>query len=174
MQQHGADAELEIAMNAKSMIRKELRNTLNTFKDNANRAKRDALVLKNHKDELIHVTDNLISYFGTNQTDLDKPRTYFYFNTTYDDRPKIHVSVRNASGFKDDSVSMAMLYLMTVGFETARTHDFAEALNREFTFSRADMDVVLDVYVKDDSPTCRKVAIGEETIRQVKYKIECD
>lgn len=161
-------------MSAKQMIRRELRNTLNTFKDNANRARQDVQVLKDHKDELIHVTDSLISFLGSNQTDLDRPTVYYYFNTTWDNRPKIHVSVRNADGFKDDSLAMAMTYLMTVGFEIKRTHEYAECLNRDYTFDRADMQLDLSVYVKEDSPTCRKIAIGEETIRQVKYKIECD
>jgi hypothetical protein len=36
------------------------------------------------------------------------------------------------------------------------------------------MDVEFDVQVKDDSPTCRRVVIGQETIVKEKYKIECD
>ena len=70
---------------------------------------------------------------------------------------------------------VAMSYLMGIGFDDkGKGFESAEMLNREYEFAREDIHVKFDVYVRSDSPTCRKVVVGEETTTYKTYKIECD
>lgn len=161
-------------MNTKQFARNALNEAIKSNTRTAQRCREETNTLKAHRSEMLHVTSELLNYLGTNRTDLDKPRVNCYFTVGYD-RPRIHVSVYNADGFRDDSLMMAMTHLMTVGFESSgKTYENAEYLNREYKFSRADLDVVLDISVRSDSETCRRVAIGEETVKQTKYQIQCD
>lgn len=160
-------------MNTKQIARNALNSAIKGNVTTAQRCRQETNMLKAHRSEMLHVTSELLNYLGTNETDLDTPRVHCYFSVGFD-KPRIHISVYNADGFKDDSLMMAMTHLMIVGFETNGTSEYAACLNREFRFSRADMNVTLDINVRSDSATCRKVAIGEETVKQTKYKIECD
>jgi hypothetical protein len=88
--------------------------------------------------------------------------------------PELRVRVSNVDGFKNEQV-MAMFETMTdMGFESRKTHEYPEWLERNYPFKRIDVTVAFDICVKSDSPTCRKVAIGEETVTQTKYAIQCD
>lgn len=99
----------------------------------------------------------------------------FAFVSSFGDRPKLHVTTRNAESFKDKRVLDALGFL-SGSFEAADTQDYASTLNREFRFVSDRFDVTLDVSVRTDSPTCRKVLVKEEvkTFTNPIYKIECD
>jgi hypothetical protein len=59
--------------------------------------------------------------------------------------------------------------------ESVNTRDWAESLNRDYHFKLPKGNkVILGAYVKDDSPTCRKVPVGSETKQVIKYEIQCD
>ena len=56
-----------------------------------------------------------------------------------------------------------------------RTRDWPESINRDYHFKLPKGNkVTLGAYVKDDSPTCRKVVVGSETKEVFKYEIQCD
>lgn len=95
--------------------------------------------------------------------------------STWESKPKLHVSVWNADSFKDERVLSALSFL-NGEFDADGTVDYASVLNREYRFSNDRFSVALDVSVRSDSPTCRKVKIGEElrTYTDTKYRIECD
>lgn len=138
-------------------------------------ARKNVSTLKAHRAELVHVANRMFDILGNNQHDLDKPRVDMHMNMTWDGKPQIYVSYRGATGFKDDGLMVAMSYLMGIGFDDkGKGFESAEMLNREYEFAREDIHVKFDVYVRSDSPTCRKVVVGEETTTYKTYKIECD
>jgi hypothetical protein len=87
--------------------------------------------------------------------------------------PNINVYMRDLTGFKDERLTGLLSMLADIGI-TERTSDCAEILNRAYRFRVDDMNVRIDAYVMDESPTCRKVQIGEEIRVVPKYQIECD
>lgn len=159
---------------SKANARGIIRNTIAEKRQLIGNSRSSINAIKANRAELIHVMDTVCDFLGENENDLDAPRTYLYVSC-YDTKPLIHVSYRDAYGFKDDSLMMLMTHLMTVGFKNeGKGYEHAEALNREYEFTRDDINVRLDVYVRSDSPTCRKVVIGEEQVTVKKYAIECD
>jgi hypothetical protein len=88
----------------------------------------------------------------------------------------IRMYMYDAESFKSDLV-MSRLWVLEnwEGLVKQDTTDFPAALNRTFFYRYADgLRVHFDVYVKADSPTCRKVVIGEETKTVQTYAIQCD
>jgi hypothetical protein len=88
-------------------------------------------------------------------------------------RPTVNFSVSEADGFTDPRVVSALEFL-TREFEEARTHESAEYLYRSYTFTKPEVQVCFMVSVKGDSPTCKRVEVGEEMVVQKKYKIVCE
>ena len=88
----------------------------------------------------------------------------------------ISMYMYEAESFKCDEV-MARLWALENwdGFKRQTTNDYASALNRSFTyFYEDDLRVSFNVYVKSDSPTCRRVVVSEEIQTVPTYKIVCD
>ena len=52
--------------------------------------------------------------------------------------------------------------------------DYAASINRDFRFTTTKWTASISAYVKDDSPTCRKVVVGTKMVEQVQYEISCD
>ena len=87
--------------------------------------------------------------------------------------PTFYLSVNDVEGFTDPAV-MSALEFLTNEFVEGSTQDYPSTMGRSYQFERPDMRVELVVYVKSDSPTCRRVEVGEETVVQKKYKLVCD
>lgn len=106
---------------------------------------------------------------------LDSDSDYVYMNaSTY--QTSVHVTLKRLDGFKDQRLSRVLFAIMCLdAVEEKDTTDWAEALNRDYRFKvGADIEITVAAYVKSDSPTCRKVKIGEEMKLVAQYKIECD
>ena len=99
-------------------------------------------------------------------------RDYFWVGMNYE-TPRIHAHMRDLTGFKDERLVGLLSMLADIGTAT-RSSDYAEIMNRAYTFRVGEMDVHVDAYVMETSPTCRKVQIGEEIRVVPKYQIECD
>lgn len=101
---------------------------------------------------------------------------FAYVGTTYSHRdraPTFYMSINDVEGFTDPAV-MRTLEFLTQEFNDTTTQDYPTTMGRSYQFERPDMRVELVVYVKSDSPTCKRVEIGEETVVQKKYKLVCD
>jgi hypothetical protein len=83
------------------------------------------------------------------------------------------MSINDAEGFTDPAV-MSALEFLTNEFVEGSTQDYPSTMGRSYQFERPDMRVELVVYVKSDSPTCRRVEVGQETQTVKKYKLVCD
>ena len=88
-------------------------------------------------------------------------------------KPTVYLQLRDLESFKDAKL-MAVLEYVSVFSDTETSKDWAQYLNRDFRFTSQTVDVHIGAYVKEDSPTCRKVVIGTELQTVEKYKIVCD
>lgn len=133
--------------------------------------------MSNMRKMLARVRNNRVDIQLTLMTLMAKAGGIFShaFVSTSWDEPKLHVSLYGAESFKDPRVINSLAYL-TGSFESDETVDYASALNREYRFKGVGFNVTLDVTVRSDSPTCRKVKVKEEikTFTDAVYKIECD
>ena len=89
------------------------------------------------------------------------------------EKPVAYVSMRRLESFKDTRLTDFLDKLVAMDGEMSST-DYASIMNRSFTCNFSDFQVYIDAYVKDDSPTCRKVVIGTRVEEVLDYEIVCD
>ena len=90
-------------------------------------------------------------------------------------KPQITFYQQNLDSFKDERLAAVLWYLSTLdGEREARSEEYAQSLNRTYRFDFGGFLVRVDATVKSDSPTCRKVVISSELVKQDKYAIQCD
>ena len=90
----------------------------------------------------------------------------------------VYVTYRDLSGFKDLRLETTLEGLTFIG-EAMSTRDWPSLLNRDYTFhvpfaDGSKIHVTVAAYVSDDSPTCRKVKVGEEYKVVDKFELVCD
>ena len=94
----------------------------------------------------------------------------------------LYVTMTDLDGFKDARLVDAIDRLMLCADWETETQDWAASLNRDFKFSvtttredgkRIWNNVTIAAYARSDSPTCRKVVVGQETKVVDKYEIIC-
>ena len=89
--------------------------------------------------------------------------------------PCVTFYVAGLDSFKDERLVSMLWYFSTLdGEREAKSEDYAQALNRTYRFKFDGFTVRVDATVKSDSPTCRKVVISSELVKQDKYAIQCD
>jgi hypothetical protein len=89
--------------------------------------------------------------------------------------PTVTFYVAGLDSFKDERLVSMLWYLSTLdGEREAKSEDYAQALNRIYRFQFDGFTIRVDATVKSDSPTCRKVVISSELVKQDKYAIQCD
>jgi hypothetical protein len=89
--------------------------------------------------------------------------------------PQISFYLDNLDGFKDERLESMLWYLSTLdGSREPRSSEYAQSLNRTYRFDFAGFEVRVDATVRSDSPTCRKVVVSSELVKQDKYAIQCD
>lgn len=89
--------------------------------------------------------------------------------------PQISFYLDNLDGFKDERLEAILWYLSTLdGSREPRSSEYAQSLNRTYRFDFNGFEVRVDATVRSDSPTCRKVVVSSELVKQDKYAIQCD
>ena len=83
------------------------------------------------------------------------------------------LTLRDLESFKCPKMEF-LLIDMENNAESVRTKDWPEYLNREYYYKMDGMNICINAFVKSDSPTCRKVVVGTDTVTTPKYQIECD
>jgi hypothetical protein len=104
--------------------------------------------------------------------DLDLSVHNLYMRTSYY-KPSIEVSLNKLDGFKDP-VLVKLLDFFASQTEKMGTRDWANYLNRDYTFELEDVVVNISAYVRSDSPTCRKVQVGVKIEEVAQYELVCD
>jgi methyl coenzyme M reductase subunit D len=89
------------------------------------------------------------------------------------EKPVAYVIMRRLESFKDARLTDFLDKLVAMDGEMSST-DCASIMNRSFTCNFSDFQVYVDAYVKDNSPTCRKVLIGTKMEEVKEYEIVCD
>ena len=94
----------------------------------------------------------------------------------YNDRISVRLYMYDVEGFKCDEVTARLWALENWKTITKQSvSEYPSALNRTFHYRYEDGTTVsFDVYVKNDSQTCRKVVIGERAEIIKDYAIQCD
>lgn len=87
--------------------------------------------------------------------------------------PHVYVNMRNLESFKDDRLVKVLSYLSET-MDDMKTEDWAQSVNRDFRFKSGTHSVAISAYVREDSPTCRKVLVGTELQTVEKFEIVCD
>jgi hypothetical protein len=89
------------------------------------------------------------------------------------EKPVIYIHMSGLDSFKSERITRVLQVLEAFGTSTG-TKDWASIVNRDYKYTMGKFDVTLCAYVRDDSPSCRKIAVGSETQTVVKYEIQCD
>jgi hypothetical protein len=104
--------------------------------------------------------------------DLDLSVHNLYMRTSYY-KPSIEVSLNKLESFKDVQL-VKLLDFFASQTEKMGTRDWANYLNRDYTFELEDVVVNISAYVRSDSPTCRKVQVGVKIEEVAQYELICD
>ena len=91
----------------------------------------------------------------------------------YGDEPHITINMYDLEGFKSLRLESVLWMLEEIG-TLVEQKEYASCLNRDYKYEVDGYRVHLSAYVKDDSPTCRKVVVGTDTVTTPKYAIQCD
>jgi hypothetical protein len=105
--------------------------------------------------------------------DITANETIYIDSDLWDKKPRIHVSLRMLDSFKDDRL-VRVLSMLTDLCPTQEVKEYAEYVNRDYTFKCDQFEAVVVAYVKSDSETCRKIKVGTETVQRDKFEIICD
>jgi len=89
------------------------------------------------------------------------------------EKPVAYVRMYRLESFKDARLTDFLDKLVALEAKMSST-DYASSLNRAFDCEFSDFRVYIDAYVKDDSPTCRKVVVGTKMEEVNEYEIVCD
>jgi hypothetical protein len=133
-----------------------------------------AIQFKKHRKAMMHIVKMVCPKpIGETWSDTEYSITA-RVDATYC-QPQITFTLYNLDGFKDERLEAILWYLSTLdGSRDPRSTEYAQSLNRVFRFDFDGFDVRVDATVRSDSPTCRKVVISSELIKQDKYAIQCD
>ena len=96
-----------------------------------------------------------------------------------EDEISVYLSLYDVEGMKTPTVVSVLDYLTGLFSESTdeiSSKDFATILNRDFKFKSVEkkLAATVSVFVKSDSPSCRKVIVGHETQVVNKYEIVCN
>jgi hypothetical protein len=102
-----------------------------------------------------------------------KKRDHMYLSNDLGSRPYIGVGLYDLESFKCLELETMLTTLVNLG-EADDTRDWPSALNRDYKFKLESFDVLISAYVREDSPTCKRVVVGTEMQQVDTYKIVCD
>jgi hypothetical protein len=136
-------------------------------------AKKRVSILRSNKariQKILRPMTFILSSAGLKDTNV------FVNSDAYSGTFQINAYLYGLESFKVPVLATLIEYLDGLCDEgQVRTRDWPESINRDYHFTLPkDHRVSLCVYVKSDSPTCRKVVIGSEMKETFKYEIQCD
>jgi len=126
---------------------------------------------KEQKAQLAYAKDDLKVFINIVRPLLDARDVTHIISGS--DKPVLYINMRNLESFKTGRI-VKVLQVMEAFGASRRTEDWADIVNRDFKYDMGKYDVTLCAYVREDSPTCRKVAVGSEVKTVVTYEIQCD
>lgn len=96
-------------------------------------------------------------------------------NVTYNGPESVYVTMDRLESLKCQRLEMVLNGIINLPDAKATyTNDWPDSLNRDYHFTVAGVNVTVAAYVRENSPTCRKVLIKTEMKQQDVYEIRCD
>jgi hypothetical protein len=87
-------------------------------------------------------------------------------------------TLNNLTGFKDERLTDILEKILSLDPTECSTSDYPNSLNRDYRFFfPGSIIVTVFAYVLDNSPTCRRVVVGEryvESRTEYEFALECD
>lgn len=93
--------------------------------------------------------------------------------TTNGYKPTVHLTLRDLEGFKDPQLTDLLEFFMKYT-DKIEEREWAVYMNKDYTIICDDMIVAVSAYVREDSPTCRKIATGTKYEEVTTYKLVCE
>jgi hypothetical protein len=91
------------------------------------------------------------------------------------ERVVVSITLDKLEGFKDQRLTHVLYAVMCMAdVEEETSRDYPSIMNREYRFKVGGHRVIVNAYAKEDSPTCRKVKVGEKMEVVTQYAIQCD
>lgn len=134
--------------------------------------KRDAKLLhekavKLSKDRML--VRALYAPMFANLTDNDQ-----LFVSLYGDRIHFNLYMRELNSFKDDRLTSILSYAIDTITSEVKEKDYAEYDHKEYRLYSDEVYLDITAYVKENSPTCKKIMTGMEIKEVPTYKFVCE
>ena len=100
-------------------------------------------------------------------------RDDMYMSNDFDAKPCISVVLYSLESFKTLKLETILATLNNLG-DAKATKDWPGSLNRDYKFDLGFLDVNVSAYVREDSPTCKRVVVGTKMQQVDTYKIVCE
>lgn len=86
------------------------------------------------------------------------------------------IYLKDLEGFKDEKLADLMGYLLDKSPVHTSSNEYLANYNIDYKFEFNGFYIMVGAYIKSDSPTCRRIQVGEDTHYSVvpRYIIECD
>ena len=152
---------------AKSIATQVFASTLKEAQDNVVHARNKVTALKTQRKPIGRLlrTLSMCVDFNTRGSSL-----YLWMS---DNQPVFSINLYHLDGFKSLRLESVLWLLEEIGTLESQK-EYASCLNRDYVYKVDGYKVMLSAYVSDDSPTCRKIVVGTETVTTPKYAIQCD
>ena len=100
-----------------------------------------------------------------------------YIRNSYD---STHLDIRfTVQSLKDEQLIGLLASLETLTGVEFTNKAYANEWSQEMNFTSSDygrvgLNIRLECTIASDSPTCRKVAVGEKVVTEIVYELQCD
>ena len=94
--------------------------------------------------------------------------------SVYDDRIYFNLYMRGLDSFKDNRLTSILSHAIDTITSDIKEKDYAEYDHKEYRLYSDDVYLDIMAYVKQDSPTCKKIMTGMEIKEVPKYKFICE
>lgn len=96
------------------------------------------------------------------------------FVSIYGDRIHFNVYMRELDSFKDERLLSILNTAMETISDKVKEQDYAQYDHKEYYINTDDVNLCITAYVKEDSPTCKKIMTGMEIKEVPTYKFVCE
>lgn len=130
----------------------------NTFHEKASKLAKDRMLIR-----------ALYAPLFTNFTRDDQ-----VFVSLFGDRIHFNVYMRELDSFKDERLLSILNTAIETISDSVREKDYAQYDHKEYYINTDDVNLCITAYVKEDSPTCKKIMTGMEVKEVPTYKFVCE
>jgi len=137
---------------------KTYKRDANTFHEKASKLAKDRMLIR-----------ALYAPLFTNFTRDDQ-----VFVSMFGDRIHFNVYMRELDSFKDERLLSILNTAIETISDSVREKDYAQYDHKEYYINTDDVNLCITAYVKEDSPTCKKIMTGMEVKEVPTYKFVCE